>query len=556
MSGIDLDTKKILEALEKHADKIVLITIAILCLFLLWKFVIGNPYVVKNNAVKYTPANIDKRVNSSAGQIEVILNGKGEPKPYRDNYSAIFDNMMAESVAIDLGDIPIIQPEQGKVLDREKRTYSKPDIPAATDIAATPFKTVVHVPTETVNMATPYASVKTELKDIDLVSVQVSFDVQTLYANFKRSFSGLWVPKIEWRDEVLARPVFAAVQLERQNLLEDGNWAQWQIVPRARIDQRREIFDLPEKISQVTLGGIELLIMNYDKFETQKDLLQPDAYDFAASNVEWLPPAFHEEALKIQAKEEQLLKREERGLGKSSPRARERDMHSEERYDEYSEEEFGGNQRNPRERRTATARGRARRNVNTATRERTVEQVYEDYAYALIAEEVDFEKLLKPLLVWAHDDTVQTNNTYRYRVKLGVFNPTAGKNWFADASFRDNVVLWGEYSSATEPIFIKPMLYLFPTAVERTSGNVTMDVAKFHQGNWRTHEFSVGVGQTIGESVDMEMIEEGTGRPIRRPRPLTAGEEAEIIDFSSGAILIDIAMAPNLSAAGIAKIRP
>ena len=95
MSGINLDGKKILEALEKHADKIVLVTIAILCLFLLWKFVIGNPYVIKHSTAKYTPANIDKRVNGRAGQIEVTLDGPGKPNRYRDNMSAAFDNLMA-----------------------------------------------------------------------------------------------------------------------------------------------------------------------------------------------------------------------------------------------------------------------------------------------------------------------------------------------------------------------------------------------------------------------------------------------------------------------------
>lgn len=560
MSGVNLDSKKILELLEKHVDKVVLVIIALLCLLLLWKFVIGSPYSVKQNRIKYTPANIDKLVSKRAGRIEGKLDGGGEPKSYRNNNSAIFNDMMVASVRIDSGNTLYIQPGEGKVLGGEKRTYSKPDIPAATEISATSFRTVVHVPTETVDMAMPYASAQTELKDIDMISVQLSFDVQTLYANFERSFSGRWVRKMEWRDDMLARPVFAAVQLERQDRLADGNWSQWQIIPRARIDQRREMFNLPEKISQVTLGGIELLMMNYDKFEAQKGLLQPDAYDFAASNVEWLPPAFHSEVLDIRAKEAKLLEREERGFGRSASRTRGMDTFDE---GEYDDGDSGSKQKlTARQRKLLAAKEKARRklntrrNVNISTRDRTVDHVYEDYAYALITEAVDFKKLLQPLLIWAHDDTVQENNTYRYRVKVGVFNPTAGKNWFAsnDASFRDDVVLWGEYSPVTEPISIGPMLYLFPTAIERTSGNVTMDIAKFHRGNWRTHEFSVGIGQTIGEPV--EIVEDEYGRPSRRLRPLEVGEGSEIIDFSSGAILIDIDMAPNLSAAGIARVRP
>jgi len=559
-TGIKLDGKKILGLLEKYVDKVVLGGIAILCLVLLWKFVIGSPYAVEYNGSKVTPDKIDQLVNRRAEQIKAKLGDTPEAKIYRATKYREFLNKMALTVQVDTKNILNLQPGRGEMIGVEERVYSKPDIPLLTEAIAQEFRTVVFVPTETVDMEKPYEFVQTELDDVDVVSVQVSFDVQTLYANFERCFAGRNVLKSEWRDEQIAKPLFAAVQLQRQNRLDDGNWSKWQMVPRGRVDHRREIFQLPEKIDQVELGGIDLLMLNFNKYETQKGLLQPVTYDFAASNVEWLPPVLYKELVEIVEKEAKRMEREERGL-KSREAARLTRGKQGRRYGGYGDEEEGA--LSSQSGRNASRLAKLRREkaagrfgaAAAETQERTVELVRQDYNYALISETVGFGKMVQPLLIWAHDDTVKPDNAYRYRMRVGVFNPTAGKNWFAgkDAKFKDDVVLWSDYSHATEPVYILPMMYLFPVSVSRNAEKVTIDVAKFNRGNWCTHEFDVAIGENIGESV--EMIDEKTEIQKSIYAPVIE-DNIELIDFSSSAILVDIARAPILTSPSTARPRP
>lgn len=564
-TSIKLDGKKILEVLEKYVDKVVLGIVAVLCLVLLWNFVIGSPYAMEQNGRKLSPGKIDQSINIRAEQIKEKLEAPPEPRIYRATKYGEFLNKMALTVKVDAQDILNIQPGRGKLIGVEERIYSKPAIPPLAETIAQKFRTVVYVPTETVDMEKPYGFAQTELGDVDVVSVQVSFDVQTLYANFERCFAGRMVHKSEWRDEQLAKPLFAAVQLQRQNRLDDGNWSQWQTIPRGQVDHRREIFQLPEKVNQVELGGIALLMLNFNKFETQQGLLQPVTYDFAASNVEWLPPVLHKELIEIVEKEAKRIEREGRGLNsrqsaRTARTARGRPSGISDAYGDEEDGAYGGGSRlGSRAARLAKAkRDRAasgRLGGTTETQERTVALVRQDYTYALINETVDFGQMIQSLLVWAHDDTVQPDNTYRYKMRVGVFNPTAGKNWFAgkDAKFKDDVVLWSDYSPITESVYIGPMMYLFPVSVARGSEKVKIDVAKFNQGNWRTHEFEVAIGENIGESV--EIIDEKAGLQKSKYAPVIK-ENIKIIDFSSAATLVDIAMAPILAAPGAAKPRP
>ncbi len=559
-SGIKIDSKKILEVLEKHVDKVVLGIIAILCIVLLWKFVIGSPYSVEQSGRKYSPARVDQNINSLAEKVNEKLDASPETKVYRANISGEFANKMALTVKVDTKNILNLQPGRGELIGVQERVYTKPEVPPLAEAVAKQFRTAVHMPIETVGMETPYEFVQTELADVDLISVQASFDVQALYANFERCFAGRLVHKSEWRDEQLARPLFAAVRLERQHRLADGNWSQWQIVPRGKVDDRRELFQLSEKIGQVELGGIDLLMLNFNTFEMQRGLLQPVTYEFSASNVEWLPPTIHNELNELLEKEARLMEREERGLSsRTSARedrrsSRDRRLDGEEGRDVYSSRR-STTTRTARLVRTGQRGAAAGRYGGTAAAERTVEDVRQDYTYALISETVDFGEMIHPLLVWAHDDTVQPENTYRYRMRVGVFNPTAGKNWFTgkDDTFKDDVVLWTEYSPVTEPIYIDPMIYLFPVSIARNSGKVTIDVAKFHHGNWHTYEFDVGVGEDIGEPV--EMIDEKAELSTSKYAPVVR-DEADIIDFFSSSTLVDIAMAPALAAPGAAKPRP
>lgn len=516
--------KKLLDILEKHIDKLILGVIGILSLAILWMFVIGSPYAVKYGSGKAGPGQIDKQIKTKAERLDSILKGKAteDPKKYSGNHAAEYVRTLA---AIDINEnIFIPMPGAGAVV-LEDRSYKKPSIPPVTDVDVEVIRTAYFVPTEKIDSTVTYKDVQKEVGDLDLVSVQASLDVTSLYKSFQNCFDGRTVPA-DFRDETLAVPIFAAVQLQRQKKLENGQWTLWQTVERTKIDHRKEIFQVPQKIENVELGGIDLLVMNFGELEIQQDLLQPAPYDVAASNAEWLPPTLHKELSELIEKEESIKARESRNKGRSGSGL---SMYGE------SDRRYSGRLRTNRPQEQV----------------RTSDIIREDYQYMMLSDIVDLSTLSDELLtVWAHDDTVVPSNTYRYRIRVGLFNPTAGKGWFkgADAAFRDDVILWTEYSDTTEDVALARMMHFFPLKVARDNDKLaSIQVSKFYQGKWQSHEFEVAVGDTIGEEITIEPEARESGSFYNRRR---AAEELEKIDFTSDAVFVDIVESGQSSLGG------
>ena len=98
---------------------------------------------------------------------------------------------------------------------------------------------------EEVSPGRPYKSVSKQSKDIDFVTVEGTIDLRSLAANFDQHFAGRKVEDQAWRDQELAHPVFAAVELERAQLLEGDLWSDWEVVPRTRIDPYKSLLNIP-----------------------------------------------------------------------------------------------------------------------------------------------------------------------------------------------------------------------------------------------------------------------------------------------------------------------
>ena len=102
--------------------------------------------------------------------------------------------------------------------------------------------------------------------------------------------------------------------------------------------------------------------------------------------------------------------------------------------------------------------------------QRTTADVIADNTKIIIDQRTSLETL-QSLIFWAHDDTIEPGNTYEYRIRLGVFNPIAGRNWCApqDRQYENQVILWSEFAQAPEPVVIPPMVYFFPTELARSN---------------------------------------------------------------------------------------
>ncbi len=111
-------------------------------------------------------------------------------------------------------------------------------------------------------------------------------------------------------------------------------------------------------------------------------------------------------------------------------------------------------------------------------------------------------------------------HTYRYRIRLGVFNPVAGTDMLAprDADKKNQVILWSDFSRVTDPVAIPKRLYFFAKGVQDRQMMATVEVARYRLGYWRTEDFEVRPGDVIGKEVEPK--EE---KPDRRERMMGMG---------------------------------
>ncbi|MHC4904692.1 MAG: hypothetical protein ACYTEN_02550 [Planctomycetota bacterium] len=554
---------KFLLILEKQIDKIVLAVFALISVVLLWVYVIGNPYSekvrIQGRERTLSPSEIDRYVKQEAEKMLPELLKPAAPIPYNETDAATYDQLLQCSFSDVSSSVRIPYPGAGDVAIEEDRLYALPQIPALTDVVVADLRGAAKVPTEEITPSRTYASAVGEVEDIDLVSVSARFDVKKLYTNFQQSFMGPRL-KTSWKDPALATPVFADLELQRRARQKNGQWGPWESIPHTKIDayqkQRKE---LPSTLEQSQFG-VNLLMPLYKEDAVQWDILQPESYSFSISRMEWLPPVFLKEALDIQDKEDEKAERQRREDRLKAQSAGRRSSTSR------TTRRPTPTRRQPAGRST---RGRGDREMmpdimgeggygittprTVVPKERTVDDVKKEFE----GERLDDKSILadrQDLLVWAHDDTVEPGNTYQYRMRIGAFNPIAGKDWFEkdQIQYKNQVVLWSGYSEPTEVLVIPRRVYVFPTEViaSQTASNksegVKVEVAKYYLGQWRDFDFDVYQGQIIGYEVEDVQATNKTGiGGIDSEMYGMTGEGqdplTEKVDFTTGITFVDVA---------------
>jgi len=333
------------------------------------------------------------------------------------------------------------------------------------------------------------------------------------------------------------------------------------------------MFEAIEKVEKLPLVGIKAFLIQYDERQVIMDLLQPEAYKIASAEEEWLPPSLHKRLLEVQDDIETQERREaraaeqeerEREWGKVRPERISKTPKTKTRPERGTgmgmgmgmgggssgvEDTFGGAlSRRSSTRRSRSDRERSARKVRVeyeSDRERPARSrevskpilagdahdVYAEFEEISITEKSDFAKMREPLVFWAHDDTVEPEKNYRYRIRLGVFNPIAGTNQFSeqDKRFKNNVILWSEFSYAPETVKIPGMLYFFPYEIQEAAKTVTVTICRYMLGYWYSKDFTVKQGEVIGKVVEPETVEEEDEVTV----PAT-------INYATGAVLVDV----------------
>ena len=536
---------------EQHIDKIILGVIGLLCLYLVWALIIRNPYS------PHSPGRIDEQNQNRAEELNRKLEGPLDIElPTRENMLAKFESTL-DCPITDISTDPIVWiPDTPPEDIDEDRLYPVPEIITLSNVKIQPIRGAAYLPAEEVRPDKMYDMVGTELGDLDMVSVSARVDLQTLYRNFQQSFMGPRL-KTTWRNAEFATPVIAQVELQRRRLLENGSWSQWQRISRPKTDPyRKQIDEIPLQTGQMDFsGGISLLVAQYRDPAKQLSLLQPRAYDFATWKVPyWLPPKYYKEYLERIQRQEDEQRRQMRnqaqpgGLGAEGGR--------------------GGNARRGRETQAPARRETPRRGGAAQGGEMLGMGGGQDADARKTARTPGPEEVLREVdkvmmnsrtkiwdesdaLIWAHDDTAEPGNTYEYRMRLGVFNPIAGRNWFypEQAQYQSQVVLWGDYSEPTKPVEIPRMLQVFPTnEIAEDPGALEVEVARYYMGKWQIHDFTVYPGQLIGSVVETRDEEQtpaarGGFAPMNMEMGTgmgTALVDTSRVDFSTNLIYLDL----------------
>ena len=561
---------------EEHIEKIVLAIVGLVCMWLLITRVFISPNKVLYAGEKLGPGKIDIRISDEAEFLKLKLDSKPEPlPPYIQRVDAFVDMINLPIGDIDVGLYWPLPIHSSTDVDG-KQKYSVPLIGEVEVAAVSYIRAVAYMPTVEIDEENPYDMTLSMPNDIDFVTVEAKFDFAGLRGRFYDSFAGDGVEQEEWRDPCLANPVFAAVQLQRQESSADGSWGEWQTVPRTKIDLRKKMFESVEEVGELPPGGIKVRLLQFDDAEVRMALLQPEAYKIASAKEEWFPPSLHrkyvEQQKEIEAekrrreREAERLEREQEREGlrgdrrsRTSGTGQSGGLYGGRRGDSTLREDRSGAGRvGGRETRTRRDRGDRRGETDSLSRREeleeralerearlaelratsittTLDDIYRELDEILITGRTNLTRIRGPLLFWAHDDTVEPGKSYRYRIRLGVFNPIAGTNKFneQDEDLKNQIVLWSDFSEIKEIVKVPGTLYFFPRDVKNAARIVTVDVARYKLGHWYIKDFAVKPGEDIGKVAEFEPAEKKT-RPLMMPSVL------ETIDYTTGAVLVDV----------------
>jgi hypothetical protein len=590
---------------ENHIEKIVLVIVGAVCVWLFFTRVIFSPngMVLDRTNKAYAPGQIDRHIyDQKAQELRAKLQQKksgvaktyarrldgpidakdpviagviGRPLP--KGFAGLFDSPLGFLSGTSTTKPPSVR------LDRQYagRKYRLPLIPDVMDVGANHIRAAAYVPLQAITAQMTYDKAAVEPNDIDLVTVEAKFDVAELYRRFQASFAGVDVQKEEWRDPCLAKPIFAAVQLERQELLEDGAWSTWKPMPRSRVEANRDLFQVIDRVENLPPGGLDVRLMQFNREEVAMGLLQPESYQIASAEEEWFPPSYYTKFKDLQRKVESEKKRDEKekdhkqntptdvrreamnrggqtggmygptqGTGRGAPgsgRIRNTPGGMPGGDPMYNMQQRGG--RGARaggmpgpggepmmggRGRSTTKQGQGPSDQLYGTygmpgdmgmrRRSTTNEAYWDFSAEMITYREDLAKRSKPLLFWVFDDTAEPGKTYQYRLRLGVFNPVAGTTQLVDRDLdkKDQVILWSPYSEVTKPIEIQKMIYLFAKDAQDKTNTATVEVARFALGYWRTEDFQVKPGEAIGKVTEPKKEDDKDKRNKDRAR-LAAG---------------------------------
>ncbi len=139
------------------------------------------------------------------------------------------------------------------------------------------------------------------------------------------------------------------------------------------------------------------------------------------------------------------------------------------------------------------------------------------------------------VMIRALDFTAERGNSYRYRVRIVVFNPNFGRDDIAPAVNKKDKYLEGPWSKSTDIVTMPPDIepyavnYLPPNA--QSGAKLRFQVISFNPTDGWTvpRRVDAGVGDVIGDMARVEV-----------PRSDGSGSKREMMDFRTHQLVLDI----------------
>jgi hypothetical protein len=111
--------------------------------------------------------------------------------------------------------------------------------------------------------------------------------------------------------------------------------------------------------------------------------------------------------------------------------------------------------------------------------------------------------VLEPVPVWAHDITVKSGRTYRYRLVVKMLNPLFGKSGLNEKQEAESgkLMIASQPSKWSEPVVIPARMHYFVKKVDRNG--VTVEVYVLHNGLRQSGELRLKPGDAIAGNVPL-----------------------------------------------------
>jgi hypothetical protein len=548
--------------IDEHIEKVALVIGGLAAIYVLYAFALRGPELIFDNQ-KFRPGQLDIYIAEQSEKLKERLAREPIPKsPYMPQ-SVIF---LAKINSVLDKDLNVLWPVPSSVEKMVDKKYRMPVIGSVNDVSVEHIRAVAYVPKVEVTAENVGLEETYEPNDLDLVTVQAGFDLAPLIDSFQECFAGKEVPE-GWRDTGLARPIFAAVQLQRQRFGENGEWGQWEDMPRVKVTPKIDDYKIIEDVNSLPSAGVMVQLAKFGDPQMQVKLLQPEPYKIASVEEDWLPPLLHRKFLTVRREKETQDRRETMATEREAKAVEEREKAAARPVTERSRgtteqtgrtatpgratggggrggmDMGGGAARNPsrtttpkpdrsaeRDRRTETAT--AAEQKKAAKPVVTEAMIYDEMKKMLLARK-DISKLRETVTFWAHDDTAEPGESYQYRIRLGVFNPVAGTGQVreGDAANDSKVILWSEFSDVTDVVTIPKRLYFFPLSVQEAAKAAEVQVCKYVMGYWHSEQFMVKRGDVIGRVAKVEPSEKDKSAEVKLP---------ETIDYATGAVVVDV----------------